>query len=157
MKRGIYPGSFDPITNGHLDLIQRAAKVMDELIVGILINPNKTPLFSKEERIQMIEQAVSHLNNVKVVSFEGMTVELADKLEADFLIRGVRTSTDFEMEQQLDYVNHHLKPNLDTIYFMTNPKWAHVSSSVVKELLSYNQDISSMVPEIVIKYVKKGN
>ena len=153
MSIAVYPGSFDPVTFGHLDIIERAARFTDRLIVGVLNNSAKTPLFSVEERILMIKEAVRHLPNVEVKSFSGMTVNFARSEKADFMIRGLRAVTDFEYELQLSQTNRKLAPDVDTVFLTTNLTYAYLSSSIVKEVASYNGDISEFVPEHVAKKV----
>ncbi len=153
MSIAVYPGSFDPVTFGHLDIIERAARFTDRLIVGVLNNSAKTPLFSVEERILMIKEAVRHLPNVEVKSFSGLTVNFARSEKADFMIRGLRAVTDFEYELQLSQTNRKLAPDVDTVFLTTNLTYAYLSSSIVKEVASYNGDISEFVPEHVAKKV----
>ena len=153
MSIAVYPGSFDPVTFGHLDIIERAARFTDRLIVGVLNNSAKTPLFSVEERILMIKEAVRHLPNVEVKSFSGLTVNFARSEKADFMIRGLRAVTDFEYELQLSQTNRKLAPDVDTVFLTTNRTYAYLSSSIVKEVASYNGDISEFVPEHVAKKV----
>lgn len=146
MTRAIYPGSFDPVTFGHLDVIKRASKVVDELIIGVLINNNKKPTFTMEERVQMIEEAVKDLPNVSVATFEGLTVEFARENEANVIIRGLRAVTDFESEMQIAQTNHSIEPEVDTMFFTTSLEYAFLSSTIVKEVAHYGGDVSSFVP-----------
>lgn len=149
MTKAIYPGSFDPITLGHLDIIKRASKVVDELIIGVLINKKKSPVFTMEERMAMIEEVVADLPNVSVQCFEGLTVEFARKNEANVMIRGLRAVTDFESEMQIAQTNHSLESEVDTIFFTTSLEYAFLSSTIVKEVAYYGGDISEFVPENV--------
>ena len=153
MSIAVYPGSFDPVTFGHLDIIARAALFTDRLIVGVLNNSAKIPLFTVEERIEMIREAVQDLPNVEVKSFSGLTVNFARSEKADFMIRGLRAVTDFEYELQLSQINRKLAEDVDTVFLTTNLKYAYLSSSIVKEVASYNGDISEFVPEHVAKIV----
>ena len=146
MTRAIYPGSFDPVTFGHLDVIKRASKVVDELIIGVLINNNKKPTFTMEERVQMIEEAVKDLPNVSVATFAGLTVEFARENEANVIIRGLRAVTDFESEMQIAQTNHSIEPEVDTMFFTTSLEYAFLSSTIVKEVAHYGGDVSSFVP-----------
>ena len=146
MTRAIYPGSFDPVTFGHLDVIKRASKVVDELIIGVLINNNKKPTFTMEERVQMIEEAVKDLPNVSVATFEGLTVEFARENEANVIIRVLRAVTDFESEMQIAQTNHSIEPEVDTMFFTTSLEYAFLSSTIVKEVAHYGGDVSSFVP-----------
>jgi pantetheine-phosphate adenylyltransferase len=160
MMRGIYPGSFDPITLGHLDVIKRAAKIMDELVIGVLNNSVKAPLFTADERVKLIQQVVQDLPNVKVQSFDGLTVDFAKKIEANIVIRGLRAVTDFEYELQIAQTNRKLDDDIDTVFFTTNVEYAYLSSSIVKEIASYGGNITKFVPQCIIpaicdKYVGK--
>lgn len=158
MKRAIYPGTFDPITYGHLDIIERSSRIFDELIVGILVNHAKVPLFPAEERVEMIQEAVRHLPNVKVLSFDGLLVDFAKAQEAGFLVRGLRAVTDFEYELQMTQTNKVVAPEIDTIFLTTSLKYSYLSSSMVRELASFGADISRFVPENVTqKIIDKYN
>ena len=153
MSTAIYPGSFDPITFGHIDIIRRASLITDVLIVGVLNNSAKTPLFTVEERMEMIREAVADLENVQVKSFSGLTVEFARQENASFMVRGLRAVTDFEYELQLSQINRKLAPDVDTVFLTTNLKYAYLSSSIVKEVASYDGDISEFVPDFVAEKV----
>lgn len=154
MKRGIYPGSFDPITNGHSDIIERASALVDELIVAVLVNPNKSKgLFTIPERIEMIEEATKHLSNVKVEHFHGLLVDYADQKAASIIIRGMRSAKDLDMELSMAQINKHLRPNLETIFLMTAPEHAFMSSSAVRELISFNGSYEAFVPEVVVQKI----
>lgn len=150
MVRAIYPGSFDPVTYGHLDVIKRASKIVDELIVGVLNNKSKTPLFSVENRVKMLNDAVSDLPNVKVMSFEGLLVDFAKKVDAQLIVRGLRAVTDFEYELQMSQTNSVLNNDVDTIFFTTSLEYAYLSSSTVKEAAYFGADISKFVPPNVV-------
>ena len=134
MTRAIYPGSFDPVTLGHLDIIYRASKIVDELIVSVLNNKSKSPLFSVENRVKMLEEVVKDIPNVKVMSFEGLLVDFAKKVDAKVIVRGLRAVTDFEYELQMSQTNMVLDSDIDTIFFTTSLEYAYLSSSTVKEL-----------------------
>ncbi len=155
MTKAIYPGSFDPITLGHLDIIKRASKVVDELIIGVLINKKKSPVFTMEERMAMIEEVVADLPNVSVQCFEGLTVEFARKNEANVMIRGLRAVTDFESEMQIAQTNHSLESEVDTIFFTTSLEYAFLSSTIVKEVAYYGGDISEFVPANVERRLRE--
>lgn len=159
MKRAIYPGSFDPVTLGHMDIISRAAKVVDELIVAVLINSAKKPLFSVEERVSMLEEITRNIPNVKVKSFDGLLVEYAESEKADFIVRGLRAVTDFEYELQIAQSNHIVNPRVDTLFLTTSLEYAYLSSTIVKEIASYGGDISHFVPEQLMEriYTKYNN
>jgi len=154
MKRAIYPGSFDPVTYGHLDIIERAAKNFDEIIVSVLNNKTKTPLFSVEERVNILKEATKGIPNVKVESFSGLLVDYAKSRDVHLVVRGLRAITDFEYELQNAQTNALLsKESLDTIFFATRLEYAYLSSSSVKEIASFGGDISMCVPEFVAKLV----
>ena len=147
MKRAIYPGSFDPITFGHLDIIRRSADIVDELVVGVLHNSAKNSLFSLEERVSMIEEMTQDLPNVSVASFDGLLVDYMKEVEATIIIRGLRAVTDFEYELQIAQSNHVQNPKVETIFLTTNLQYSYLSSTIVKEFASYGGDISKFVPE----------
>jgi len=154
MKRAIYPGSFDPVTLGHMDIIERAAEVVDELYVSVLNNSTKSPLFSVEERVKMLTEVVSHIPNVKVTSFSGLLVEHAKAVNANIIVRGLRAITDFEYELQMAQTNRILQPEIDTIFFTTNIAYSYLSSSTVKEIARYGGDISNFVTNSVAVRMK---
>ena len=151
--RAIYPGSFDPVTNGHLDIIRRAAAISDELIVGVLNNKAKTPLFSVEERVKMLCEVTGDIKNVKIVPFEGLLIEFAKQMDAKVIIRGLRAVTDFEYELQMSQTNHKLNPEIETLFMTTCLEYSFLSSSTVRELASFGGDISQFVPEYVEEQV----
>lgn len=153
MKRAIYPGSFDPLTYGHLDIIERSAKMVDELIVAVLRNNAKNPLFSVEERVSMIKELAAHLPNVTVSTFDGLTADYARQIQATIIVRGLRAVTDFEYELQIAQTNHVVNPQVDTIFLTTNLKYSYLSSTIVKEVASYGGDISKFVPETIVDKV----
>jgi pantetheine-phosphate adenylyltransferase len=158
-KIAVCPGTFDPITNGHLDIIERAAKTFDVIFVSVLKNASKKPLFSLSERIQLIEEATKHLPNVRVESSEGLLVDYAKKKRATVVIRGLRAVTDFEYELQIAAMNRTLDAELETFFVMTNPKYSFLSSSMIREVASYNGDVASLVPKnvneaLLVKYKK---
>jgi pantetheine-phosphate adenylyltransferase len=155
MKIGIYPGSFDPITKGHLDIIVRASRVVDELVIGVLDNSEKSPMFTAEERVELIKGAVSELPNVRVEAFHGLTVDFAKANNAKILVRGLRAVTDFEYELQIAQMNHKVNNELDTIFFTTSVEYSYLSSSIVKEIAKYKGDIDQFVPANVVSAVYK--
>ena len=155
MTRAIYPGSFDPVTMGHLDIIKRASKVVDELIVSVLNNNSKSPLFSVENRVKMLEEVVKDLPNVKVMSFEGLLVDFAKEVNAKVIVRGLRAVTDFEYELAMSQTNRVAAPDIDTIFLNTSLKYAYLSSSIVKEMAMYGGDISKFVPESIVDIVRE--
>jgi pantetheine-phosphate adenylyltransferase len=150
MSVAVYPGSFDPITNGHLDIVERAANVFDTVVVAVLANPRKAPLLSVDERIEIIRQAlVEHAvdaDRIEVASFDGLTVDFARARDAGAIVRGLRAISDFEAELQLAHNNRVLAPRIDTVFFMTSAANSYVSSSLVKEIASFGGDVSTMVP-----------
>jgi len=150
VKRAIYPGSFDPVTYGHMDMIIRSAKMVDELIVAVLINSAKNPLFSVEERVSMLEEMTSELDNVKINCFDGLLIDYTKKMEATIIIRGLRAITDFEYELQIAQTNHIMNSEIDTLFLATSLENAYLSSTIVKEVASYQGDISHFVPEQLI-------
>ena len=158
MKRAIYPGSFDPLTFGHLDMIERSARIVDELNVAVLRNNAKNTLFSTDERVSMIKEMTGHLPNVTVSSFDGLLIDYADKIEADIIIRGLRAVTDFEYELQIAQTNRIVNKRIDTIFLTTSLQYAYLSSTIVKEVASYGGDISKFVPDkIACQVYKKLN
>jgi len=156
MKAAIYPGSFDPVTFGHLDIIKRSAKIFDELIVSVLDNKAKTPLFSVEERVKILEEATKDLPNVTVESFSGLLIDYAGQKNIRVSVRGLRAVTDFEYELQIAQTNRQLSGGkLDTIFLTTSLEYAYLSSSSVKEIASFHGDISQCVPEFVAQLIYK--
>ncbi|MCR4685089.1 MAG: pantetheine-phosphate adenylyltransferase [Lachnospiraceae bacterium] len=149
MKKAIYPGSFDPVTYGHLDIIRRAASIFDEITVSVLNNRGKSPLFSVSERVNILKEVTKDLPNVTVDSFDGLLVDHAIKSGADVVIRGLRAITDFEYELQLAQTNRKLCEKVDTVFLTTSLDYAYLSSSTVKEVASYGGDISKFVPQYV--------
>lgn len=155
MLRAIYPGSFDPVTYGHIDIIERAARISDELIVGVLQNKTKTPLFSVEERVIMLREVTKHLENVKIVPFEGLLIEFAKQMEANVIVRGLRAITDFEYELQMSQTNRKLNSDVETLFLTTSLDYSFLSSTTVKEVASFDGDISQFVPEFVEQEVTR--
>ncbi len=156
MKRAVYPGSFDPMTFGHLDIIKRAAEIFDELTVSVLDNKEKTPLFSVEERVNILREATKDLPNVKIDSFSGLLINYAAEKHLHIAVRGLRAITDFEYELQLAQVNRLLsKGELDTVFLTTSLEYAYLSSSAVKEIAGFDGDISKCVPEFVAKRIQE--
>jgi pantetheine-phosphate adenylyltransferase len=154
MRIAVYPGSFDPITSGHLDIIERASKVFDKVVVGVLRNKNKMPKFTAQERTKLIELSVAHLDNVEIAAFDGLLVDFAKEHKASVIIKGLRTVNDFEYEFQMALLNKALDSECETMFMMTDSKYSYISSSMVKELAGYNGDLSGMVPAPVLQYVK---
>ena len=146
MRIGVFPGSFDPLTSGHYDLIERSAALVDCLYVAVLKNSDKTPLYTLKQRKEMIESATALLPNVKVEAFEGLLVDFARQKGASVLFRGLRNQLDYEQETMLAIVNHRLAPEIQTVCLFSKPEWTFLSSSIVKEMLRYGQDIRGLVP-----------
>ena len=153
IRRAIYPGSFDPVTLGHMDIMVRAAEMVDELIVGVLINQGKNALFSVEERVKMLQIVTKDIPNITVESFDGLLVDFAGKKDAEFIVRGLRAITDFEYELQMSQTNRILAPKVDTVFLTTSLEYAYLSSTTVKEVASYGGDITKFVPEPVAREV----
>ncbi len=154
MVKAIYPGSFDPVTYGHLDIIQRASKVVDQLIIGVLVNSSKEPMFTMEERIQMLRETTKEFSNVSIQSFEGLTVDFARRNGAKVMIRGLRAVTDFESEMQIAQTNHSIDPEIETMFFTTSLKYSFLSSTIAKEVAFYGSDVSKLVPPVVEEALK---
>ena len=151
----IYPGSFDPVTNGHLDLIERGSRMFDRLIVSILRNENKQPLFSVEERMEMLAEVVEHFPNVEVDSFEGLLVDYAHEKGAGVLVRGIRAVSDYEYELQMALMNRRLRPEIETVFLMAGEAFSFLSSRLVKEVISLGGNIHGLVPEPIEERLKK--
>ena len=146
MLKAIYPGSFDPVTRGHYDIICRSCKIVDKLIVGVLNNKAKMPLFSVEERVKMLKEVTKDLPNVEIMPFDGLLVDFAEQIGADVVIRGLRAITDFEYELQIAQTNHVENPEVETIFLTTSLQYSYLSSTIVKEFASYGGDLSKFVP-----------
>lgn len=158
MRIAVYPGSFDPVTNGHLDIIRRSANVFDKVVVGVLNNTGKKPLFSIEERVEMLKEVTRDLDNVEIDSFTGLLVDFVKKKKASVIVKGLRTVMDFEYEFQMALLNKALNPEYETIFMMTNSKYSYISSSMVKELAGFHGNLTGLVPaEIINKINQKYN
>lgn len=155
MKRAIYPGNFDPVTNGHMDIIERAARVFDEVIVAVGTNMGKSPLFTTEERMEMLRDACRHLPNVSVDSFHALTVRYAASKGADVVVRGLRALSDFDFEFEMALMNRRLDGRIETVFMMPNAEYTYLSSSVVKEVASFGGSVEGLVPEIVEEHLKR--
>ncbi len=152
-KTAVYPGSFDPVTNGHLDIIKRASRTFDKVYVAILKNSSKFPMFSLEQRIDWIKRATSHLPNVEVDSFDGLLVNYLDEKKAGIIIKGLRAVSDFEYEFQMALMNHKLNKNIETLFMMTNGKYSYLSSSIVKEVARHHGNLDGLVPDFMIEEI----
>lgn len=155
MKTAIYPGSFDPTTFGHIDIIERASKIFDHLVVGVLNNQSKKPLFTVDERVSMLKTVTKDLPNVEITSFSGLLVDFAMAYDSHVVVRGLRAITDFEYELQMSQTNHILAPELDTVFLTTDLKYSYLSSTTVREVAGFHGDISAFVPELVEREMRK--
>ena len=155
MLTAIYPGSFDPVTMGHMDIIERAARVVDKLVIGVLGNSSKSPLFTPEERVELLREAVKDYSNVIVESFDGLTVDFARKHGAKIIVRGLRVVTDFESEMQMAQTNHYIDPEIDTMFFTTSLEYHFLSSTIVKEMVRFGRDVNGLVPACVAEALKQ--
>lgn len=155
MEIAVYPGSFDPVTNGHIDIIHRAAGMTRKLIIGVLNNSSKNPLFSVEERVNMLEEACKDLSNVEIRHFNGLLVDFVKECQSKVIVRGLRAVTDFEYELQWAQSNQIVYPEMDTMFLVTNVQYSYLSSSVVREYAAYGADVSSFVPDFVVKLLKE--
>ena len=151
MLRAIYPGSFDPVTYGHLDIIRRSCKIVDELVVGVLNNKAKSPLFSVEERVNILEKATKDIPNVIIKPFNGLSVNFAKENEAQVIVRGLRAVTDFEYELQMAQTNRVLAPDVDTVFLTTSLEYAYVSSTIMKEVARFGGDLAKFAPPEIIQ------
>jgi len=150
-KRAVYPGMFDPVHNGHVDVIQRSLQIFDELIVAVVANPSKQPLFSVKERLEMIDEATSDLSNFRIVAFDGLLIDLVARERADCIVRGIRAVSDFEYEFQMALMNRKLRSTVETVFLMPHEKYTYISSRLIKEVASFGTSVTGMVPPIVEK------
>lgn len=160
MKIAVYPGSFDPVTKGHLDILERASSMFDKVIIAVLKNNSKKSHLPTSDRVELIKKSLEEMNdlkNVEVGSFEGLTIDYARKMGAKFLIRGLRAVSDFEYEMQLSQTNQAIAPEIGTVFLITKPKYNFISSGIVKELSSLGQDVSKFVPKSVVEYLQRDN
>ena len=155
MKKAIYPGSFDPMTLGHLDIIERSSRIVDELNVAVLKNNAKNPLFSADERVSMIKEFTSHLPNVTVTAYDGLLADYADQIGANIIVRGLRAVTDFEYELQMSQTNRVIASQIDTIFLTTNLKYSYLSSTIVKEIARYHGNINEFLHPYVAEKVRE--
>ncbi|WP_026487217.1 pantetheine-phosphate adenylyltransferase [Caldanaerobius polysaccharolyticus] len=155
MKVAVYPGSFDPVTNGHIDIINRSAKIFDKLIVGVLKNPHKTPMFSVEERIDMLKKVTVDMPNVEVYGFSGLLVNFMKEHNASVIIKGLRMVSDFEYEFQMALMNKKLDDNIETLFMMTSSQYAYLSSSLIKEVAQFGGCLKGLVPDQLIPIIIK--
>lgn len=153
MRTGIYPGSFDPVTFGHIDIIKRASRLVDKLVIGVLINSAKNPTFTIKERINFLKEVTKDIPNVEIISHQGLLVDLATEIKADIIVRGLRAITDFEYELQIAQINHKLNQNVDTVFLTTSVEYAYLSSTTVREIASYGGDVGQFVPACVSEVI----
>ena len=151
MKRALTPGTFDPITSGHLDVIARASQLVDEVVVAVADSQKKGPLFTLEERVELVRQATAHLPNVRVEPFKGLLVDFAKELDATVVVKGLRAITDFEYEFQMTAMNYQLSPQLETLFIMSPPQYMYLSSSVVRQVASFGGDVTDFLPDGICK------
>ena len=151
--KALYPGSFDPVTNGHVDVIQRVAKLFDEVIIAVLNNKSKEEFIPLDDRLKLVKEAIEGVKNVSVESFSGLTVQYAKSRGADIIVRGLRAPSDFEYELEMSQINYFLSNGLETLFIMTNPKYSFIRSSRVKELVSLGGEVKELVPNAVFKYL----
>lgn len=155
MVKAVYPGTFDPVTNGHLDVIERGARIFDEVIVAVTTNPAKTPWFTVQERVTMIEACCRHLPNVRVMAFEGLLVSFVRQQGARVILKGLRAVSDFDYEFQMAAMNRQLAPDIETLFLMTSLPFAYLSSSIVKEIALLNGDLKGLVPDLVAEQLRR--
>lgn len=155
MKKAIYPGSFDPVTNGHIDIIERASHLFDEVIVAVSTNIEKSPMFTIDERMEMLSSACSHLSNVKVDGFNGLLVRYAESNGAIAIVKGLRALSDFEFEFEMALMNRRLENRVETVFMMTNAEYSYLSSSIIKEVVKFGGSVTGLIPPIVEEYLAK--
>lgn len=155
MKTVVYPGSFDPCTNGHLDVISRAANIADRVIVAVLVNSNKTPLFSATERVELLKTVTKDFKNVEICSFSGLLVDFMKEVDATVIVKGIRAVSDFEYEFQMALTNHALSPEIETVFIPSSKDYMFLSSSLVKEVANYGGSLNGLVPEPLIPIINK--
>ncbi len=155
MAKVIYPGTFDPVTNGHIDIIKRASELFDEVVVTVAKNPSKTSLFSVEERVEMLKESLKNFEKVKIDSFDGLVVEHAKQVDAVGIIRGLRAVSDFEYEFQMALMNRKLSGNLATIFLMPHEKYTYLDSTIIRNLAQFHSDVSEFVPPVVAEKLKE--
>jgi pantetheine-phosphate adenylyltransferase len=148
-KRAVYPGMFDPMHNGHLDLIERSLRIFDELIVAVVANPSKQPLFEVKERLEMIDEATAGMGRMRITSFDGLLIDLAHREQADCIVRGIRAVSDFEYEFQMALMNRKLRHTVETVFLMPHEKYTYISSRLIKEVTSLGASVTGMVPPLV--------
>ena len=156
-KRAVYPGMFDPVHNGHLDLIERSLRIFDELIVAVVANPSKAPLFPVRERLEMIDEATAGLSNLRIISFDGLLIDLVARERADCIVRGIRAVSDFEYEFQMALMNRKLRDSVETVFLMPHEKYTYISSRLIKEVSGFGTSVAGLVPPLVEKRLAEKN
>ena len=156
-KRAVYPGMFDPVHNGHVDLIERSLRIFDELIIAVVANPSKEPLFSVKDRLEMIDEATAGLSNLRIISFDGLLIDLVARERADCIVRGIRAVSDFEYEFQMALMNRKLRDSVETVFLMPHEKYTYISSRLIKEVSSFGTSVSGLVPPLVEKRLADKN
>ncbi len=156
-KRAVYPGMFDPVHNGHLDLIERSLRIFDELIVAVVANPSKAPLFPVRERLEMIDEATARLSNLRIISFDGLLIDLVARERADCIVRGIRAVSDFEYEFQMALMNRKLRDSVETVFLMPHEKYTYISSRLIKEVSGFGTSVAGLVPPLVEKRLAEKN
>jgi pantetheine-phosphate adenylyltransferase len=154
MKRALFPGSFDPITEGHVEIIRRGRALFDEIVVAIGVNSQKQYFFSLEERMEMLRLCFEDDPQILVASYQGLTVDYVREIEADFILRGLRSGQDLIYEQPIELVNKHMHPGLEIVHLLSSPRTAHISSTIVREVIKYGGEIDGLIPSVVVKYIK---
>ncbi len=154
-KRAVYPGMFDPVHNGHLDLIQRSLRIFDEVIVAVVANPDKKPLFTAKERLEMLDEVTGGLANLRITSFDGLLIDLVARERADCVVRGIRAVSDFEYEFQMALMNRKLRESLETVFMMPHEKYTYISSRLIKEVASYGASVAGLVSSEVANRLKE--
>lgn len=149
MRIGVYPGSFDPVTKGHLDIIERASKIFEKVIVVVSVNTSKSPLFTLQERMDLLTESCKHIENIQIDSFDGLLINYMKKTSSTVIIKGLRAVSDFEYEFQMALMNRTLEPNIETLFMMTTDKYSYLSSSIVKEVVKFGGKVTGLVPEAV--------
>src|SRR3990167_3930996 len=150
-KRAVYPGMFDPVHNGHVDVIQRSLRIFDELIVAVVANPSKEPLFTVKERLEMIDECTAGMSRMRITSFDGLLIDLVHREQADCIVRGLRAISDFEYEFQMALMNRKLRQTVETVFMMPHEKYTYISSRLIKEVASFGASVTGMVPPLVEK------
>jgi pantetheine-phosphate adenylyltransferase len=154
-KRAVYPGMFDPLHNGHLDLIERSLRIFDELIIAVGANPSKEPLFSVKERLELIDEATHGLARMRITSFDGLVIDLVEREQADCIVRGIRAVSDFEYEFQMALMNRKLRPTVETVFLMPHERYTYISSRLIKEVASLGAPVTGMVPPLVEQLMRE--